>query len=92
MMSCRQVTRMIASDQLAGAGRRSRLAVRLHLLMCRHCRRYGAQLAAIGDAARSLLRQDPVPSQDLEKAILERCRAACGDSQPEARERDSSAD
>ncbi len=73
MMSCRQVSRMIASDQLAAAGWRARLAVRPHLLMCRHCRRYAAQLAAIGDAARSLLRQDSGPSQDREEAILERC-------------------
>ena len=29
MMSCREVTRMIASDQLAGAGWRTRLAVRI---------------------------------------------------------------
>ena len=64
---------MIASDQLAGAGWGTRLTVRLHLLMCRHCRRYAAQLAAIGTAARSLLQQDPGPPQELEKAILERC-------------------
>jgi len=75
MMSCRQVTRRIASDQLAGAGWRSRLGVRLHLAMCRHCRRYAAQLAAIGDAARSLFRRrESGPSRDLERAILERCR------------------
>ncbi len=73
MMSCQQVTRKIASDDLAGAGWRSRMAVRLHLLMCRHCRRYAAQLASIGDAARGLLRQDPDGLQDLEQTILERC-------------------
>ncbi len=73
MMSCQQVTRTIASDHLDSAGWRLRLGVRLHLAMCRHCRRYAAQLAAIGDAARRLLRQDPVPPQELEQAILERC-------------------
>ncbi len=33
------------------AGWRERLAVRFHLLRCRHCRRYMAQLRAIGAAA-----------------------------------------
>ncbi len=36
------------------AGWRERLAVRFHLLRCRHCRRYRAQLRAIGAAARNL--------------------------------------
>ncbi len=73
MMSCRQVARRIASGQLADAGRGTRLAVRLHLLMCRHCRRYAAQLAAIGAAARNLLGETPIPSRELEEAIVQRC-------------------
>ncbi len=36
------------------AGWRERLAVRFHLLRCRHCRRYMAQLRAIGAPARNL--------------------------------------
>lgn len=78
MMSCQEVTKTIASDQLVGAGWRKRLAVQLHLLMCRHCRRYATQLAAIGTAARELFREDSIPPRDLEEAILKRCLEDCG--------------
>ena len=33
----------------------TRLSVRLHLMMCRHCRRYAAQLREIGAVARKIL-------------------------------------
>ena len=76
MLSCKEVTRKIASDELAEAGWRERLAVRLHLLLCRHCRRYVAQLRAIGAAARNLWwsrSQDPSTLERLERQILEDC-------------------
>ncbi len=76
MLSCKEVTRKIASDELAEAGWRERLAVRLHLLLCRHCRRYASQLRAIGAAARNLWwsrSQDPSTLERLERQILEHC-------------------
>jgi len=75
MVSCKEVTRKIASDEFADAGWKERLAVRLHLLGCHHCRRYAAQLRAIGAAARNLLGrrpQDPSALERLERQILER--------------------
>ena len=75
MLSCKDLTRKIASDELAGAGWRERLAVRLHLLACRHCRGYAAQLRAIGNGARKLWgphSQDPRTLERLERQILER--------------------
>ncbi len=50
MPTCKEVTRAIASDELATAGRLRRGAVRMHLLRGRHCRRYAAQIRAIGMA------------------------------------------
>ena len=75
MLSCKEVTRKIASDELAEAGWRERLAVRFHLLLCRHCRRYAVQLRAIGAAARNLWgpRSEDAPSLErLEHEILDR--------------------
>ncbi len=75
MVSCKEVTRKIASDEFAEAGWKERLAIRLHLLLCRHCRGYAAQLRAIGAAARNLLgsrTQDPSALERLERQILER--------------------
>ena len=56
MLKCNEVTRLIASDELETAPWRTRLSVRFHLLMCRHCRRYVAQLRDIGQATRRLFR------------------------------------
>ncbi len=75
MVSCKEVTRKIASDEFAEAGWKERLAVRLHLLLCRHCRGYAAQLRSIGAAARNLLgswTQDSSALERLERQILER--------------------
>ena len=74
MLSCKEVTRKIASDELVAAGWRERLPVRLHLLWCRHCRRYMAQMRAIGGAARNLWgprSRDPEALKRLEREILE---------------------
>ncbi len=75
MLTCRDLTRMIASEELAEAGWRRRLVVRFHLAMCRYCRRYAAQLRAIGEAARRMLRSgdaDSTTLDRLERAILDR--------------------
>ncbi len=75
MVSCKEVTRKIASDEFAEAGWNERLAVRFHLLLCHSCRGYAAQLRAIGAAARNLLgsrSQDPSALERLERQILER--------------------
>ncbi len=72
MLTCREVTKVIATDELSEAGIGRRLAVRLHLLRCRHCRRYAAQIRAIGEAARGLLGQttDSGSLKDLKARIL----------------------
>jgi hypothetical protein len=54
MPQCREVARAIAADQLVDAPFRRRAAVRLHLLLCSHCRRYAGQIRAIGVAARDV--------------------------------------
>ncbi len=74
MLSCREVARLIASGELAAAGWRRRLVVRFHLAMCRYCRRYAAQLRAIGESVRRMLRSgdaDPATLDRLERAILD---------------------
>ena len=76
MLSCKEVARLIASEELANAGRSQRALVRIHLLMCRHCRRYAAQLRAIGAAAQDRWDTRPADRQALERlesSILKRC-------------------
>ena len=74
MLTCKEVSRTIASDDLAEAGLRRRLAVRFHLWMCRHCRRYATQMRQLGDMARGMFRgrsEDPETLARLQNQILE---------------------
>ena len=73
MLTCKEVAKAIAQDESSRTGWRRTWALRLHLLMCRHCRRYADQIKAIGPAVRSLLREhgdDPKAVARLEVAIL----------------------
>jgi predicted anti-sigma-YlaC factor YlaD len=54
MMTCKEVSTLVSTDDLQGAPLVKRLGVGMHLAMCRHCRAFRRQLAAIGDAARAL--------------------------------------
>ena len=72
MRSCNEVSSGIASGAIERASWPERLACWLHLLFCRHCRRYRDQLDAIGEAAR---REAALPDgstiERLESAILD---------------------
>ncbi len=75
MLTCKDVATAIGRDEWRAASWRRRLALRLHLLMCAHCRRYAAQIRAIGTAARNLLREhgeDPKALERLQERILSR--------------------
>ncbi len=77
MPTCKDVATAIGQDDLRAVPWWRGLALRLHLLMCRHCRRYAAQIRAIGTAARSLLREhgeDPQVLARLRETILSRLK------------------
>lgn len=67
MPSCREVTLKIAAGSLAEASARQRLGIRLHVMMCRHCRRYARQMRAIGLAARELLARNGHERESLQR-------------------------
>jgi hypothetical protein len=79
MLTCREVSHLIASDGLAAATWTRRFSARLHLLMCRPCRRYERQLRLIGHSLRSLWaarETDRARRASLERAILQRAGIA----------------
>ena len=83
MLSCSEVTRLCSSEELRRAPHIRRLAVRFHLLMCTHCRRYVRELRLIGAAARDevpRLLPDRKRLEALELAIRERLRAEARDT------------
>ncbi len=67
MQSCREVAYLVASDGLERAAWPTRLLTRLHLLFCRHCRRYARQVATIGRMGREALSADPVDAETVRR-------------------------
>ena len=67
MLTCKDVARAVGRDDLRTGSWTTRLRLQLHLLMCRHCRRYVAQVRAIGEAARSVFRKQGDDTQALER-------------------------
>lgn len=66
---------MLASDQLQDAGWIRRLSLRMHLAMCRHCRRYARQLDRLGAEARrswTATDADEAALQRIEQALRKR--------------------
>ncbi len=90
-MSCQEVARLIASDELADVGWLRRTLVRIHLRRCDQCRGYSAQLLAIGAAARDRWDSggvDKASFEKLERSILERCLDASDVNTEDGRGRD----
>ena len=74
MQNCREVAYLIASDGLEHTAWPTRLQTRLHLLYCKHCRRYAKDLAMIGRIVReawSTDSADPKTVQRLEGSIMD---------------------
>ena len=71
MLRCRDVTELVGTDALPRAPLRDRIGVRLHLLMCRHCRAYVRSLRQLGETARRLAKVEALPTDPRTKAILE---------------------
>jgi len=67
MLTCKEVSKSIASDELTTTSWRQRLSVKLHLLMCRHCRRYARQMRAIGEAAKQIFSDSPADPDSRER-------------------------
>ena len=67
VLNCKEVTEIISSDQLLKTGWWHRPAVRLHLLMCRKCRRYQEQIRKIGAAARQMWKSQPDEATVLDR-------------------------
>lgn len=50
MMNCKQATQLMSQSQDRELSKRERLALRLHLLICKGCNNYNKQLAFIRQA------------------------------------------
>ena len=77
MLTCKDAARLLAQDEM-GASRVERVGLRVHLLMCRFCRRYKTQLGALGQGCReqfgAAADEDPEVLARLKRSILKRHR------------------
>jgi len=60
MLQCREVVALVGSGEWRAAPLSQRLALALHLAMCRYCRGYALSLRRIARGARRLYRAKPV--------------------------------
>ncbi len=76
MLSCKEVTRLISESMDSELTFGQRMAVRMHLFMCKFCSRYRRQMVLIREAMRHYL-EEIEPSEPLLSTTLS----------PEAREK-----
>lgn len=77
MLACKDVVQLSASDALQTAPHLRRMAVRMHLLMCEHCRRYVRELTMIRTTGRSRAaaeQRDTSTDAAFEARVLEAMR------------------
>lgn len=70
MLNCRQVNDKSGDYLDATLSRRERLAISLHLAMCRHCRRFVRQLQLSLRYLRRL-RQDRISDEEAEQIAMD---------------------
>ncbi len=76
LLSCKEIVRLISSDERLSLMRRAEL--RLHLMMCEHCGRYKSQLQTLARAAVRLLDRRIQESEDdikkIEEEVIDRTK------------------
>ena len=76
MLSCKDTARILSETKMSDLPLGKRIALKLHLMMCKLCRRYARQIATIDGAARELARR----AEEAPPELL-------GSLSPEAQER-----
>jgi hypothetical protein len=76
MFNCREVSRLVSESMDRDLGILERTGIRFHLMMCRHCARFGQQLRWIRNMIRSQgeevaqpLKMDPISKEELKKLL-----------------------
>ncbi len=75
MLNCKQASQLISQSLEQPLAMRERFALKLHLLICKYCRRFRQQLHAIGVAlkltARAIENDDTIkmPSETKQRLI-----------------------
>ncbi len=80
MLSCKEVTRLISESMDRELPFGQRMALRMHLFMCKFCSRYRRQMVLIREAMRHYLEEiepsEPLPSISLSLEAREKVKRA----------------
>lgn len=57
MLNCKQTSHLLSQSLDRKLSRRERFAIRLHLMMCRYCRRFEKQIIALRKGFKQLTQQ-----------------------------------
>ena len=71
MISCKNVTKLLMSDQVETQSVWKRMEIRLHLGMCRLCSRFASQMKQLRSAAQQTRVQNE-PDPEFEKRLTRR--------------------
>lgn len=72
-MTCKQAAMLMSTGELDAAPLRTRLALRLHVAMCRHCRAFKRQMESLAKLGRALSSSHAgEPPKDFEATVAER--------------------
>jgi len=83
VLNCKEVSRFVSSDEFSDCGTLMRMRVRIHLIICRQCRRYAEQIRSIGRVAKTKMQSLAGDSESiarLEEAILKDALGATDES------------
>ncbi|MFN8006795.1 MAG: hypothetical protein U0V70_07200 [Terriglobia bacterium] len=71
MICCKEVAKLLTSDQLSQMGFIKRIEVTLHIWMCRHCSRFAKQINQLRSASRkiSFVPEDENKSEGSEESL-----------------------
>jgi hypothetical protein len=69
MISCKNVAKLLMSDQLQAQSWWKRMEVRLHLAMCRFCSRLARQIEQLRSAARGVTQQEAADPDSEDRLI-----------------------
>ena len=76
MMNCKEISRKVASSEMDQVSWMKRLSLKLHHLLCRHCRNYSHQISNVGQMAREWAGEisNPEEVERVKEEVLERVK------------------
>ncbi len=77
MLKCKDLSRLVAAEEIEELGFMGRMELKFHLFMCQHCRNYVAQIRCIGQGARDLAAESAGDEQQVQRLEKKICDHLC---------------